>query len=207
MAVIQHTASALATTGSYMRSFPTVFSLKSPESVTGKTRTELRTHAKRTRQSTGNGGILNDRQACLILLHMSSMETTQGTIKLATLVLVGSTVFMCSCASIETRRFAMLNQDRGTIHFVVSGINICPLAAEGRWSDGLEVFLRSPKEMPLKGKREFVAQTDFGTAFDKVESGTILVDRDNRRIDVNVKYKKTYWWTRINGRFPIEKDE
>ncbi len=122
-------------------------------------------------------------------------------------ILIAIVLFMCSCVNVETRRFATIDQPKGTIHLEVSGFNSSPLTPEGpfpRWSNRLDVTLKPGAEIPQAGKREFSAGADFSTQYDQVESGTILVDRDARQVEVKVKYTHSYWWSRVLGRFPIQ---
>ena len=123
---------------------------------------------------------------------------------------LGIAGFMCSCANIETRRFAAINRADNSIYFQVSGFNSSPLTPEGpfpRWANDLKITMTEGRDIPTTGKREFSAGTDFSERYDAVESGTILLDHDKRQVNVNVKYMKSYRWNRVNGRFPITEDK
>ena len=124
--------------------------------------------------------------------------------------LVSIAAFMCSCANIETHRFAAINRAENSIYFQVSGFNSSPLTPEGpfpRWANDLKVTMEKGRGIPTMGNRQFSASTDFSARYNEVESGTMLVDQDKKRIDVNVKYVKSYWWNRAKGRFPITEDK
>jgi hypothetical protein len=59
----------------------------------------------------------------------------EGIVTLLSAVLIGCVLFMCSCANIETRRFAAINQTEGSIYFQVGGFNTSALTPEGAFPD------------------------------------------------------------------------
>ena len=127
-----------------------------------------------------------------------------------TAVALGCAVFICSCVNIETKRYAAINRSENSIYLEVSGFNSSPLTVEGpfpRWSNRLKVTIKKDREIPKTGKCVLSAGKDFSAQYNQVESGTIAVDRDNKKVDVKVKYVDSYWWNRVKGRFTITEDK
>ena len=130
--------------------------------------------------------------------------------KLSLVLPMACALLLCSCANIETQRYATIDRSEGSIFAQVSGFNSSPLTAEGafpRWSNDLKVFMKPGVEIPKTGRREFQAEKDFTAQHDVVESGTIVVDEDAKRVEVNVTYTKDYRWNRTTGRFPIKEEK
>ncbi len=126
------------------------------------------------------------------------------------LLLLGGAVFMCSCANIETRRFATINRTEGLIYCQASGFNTSPFTPEGpfpRWANDVTLIMSPGQSIPAAGQATFAANSDFSSRYDAVESGTLHVDLDRKQVELNVQYEKSYWWNRAKGRFPITEDK
>ena len=130
-----------------------------------------------------------------------------------TAILLGTVLticFLCSCAHIETNRYASLDPKNKTIHFKVSGFIASPLTAEGpfpSWSNNLLVKLNDNALISDRGQKTFESGIDFSTQYNEVKSGTIILDQTHKTATIAVKYSDDYLWNRVNGTFPIREEQ
>ena len=116
-------------------------------------------------------------------------------------------LFACSCARIATHRYASINPTMNSVGLAVSGYYLCPLSAEGPfppWSNTVRMQLNPGITLPKSGRKEYVAGTDFSSRYDKVESGTMIVDISNLTVTVRFKYIPEYCRCRVQGTFPLK---
>ena len=125
---------------------------------------------------------------------------------LLTIAILGVLGYFCSCSKVGTAKYATLDPLNGTITIVEQGIVAAPLTAEGpfpRWSEDLQIQLRDPSMLISVTPQTLVAGPDFSTRYDMVQTGKVTLDRKAKLVIVDVSYKESHGWSRINGKYRI----